>query len=358
VADSSLADVLPARETWIDVTRGIAMLLVVYNHVCMGLWTAGIPFWPEPYGPIYLILRAVMLPTLLIASGAVIERSLEPGLPAFIRKRSVRLLVPYALWTVILALIYWLCAAWMNVPPDGSGLIPILANGGSGPLQFLLWLLINQVVYALLRTAGLKPAWMILPAAGAALLVRPPNVLADIFATPGGMLLPLVIGACSATFLQRLARTRIRRRWIAGLIAVAALTFVACAAGPQPWWDPSIRCAVGIVGGLCGALIAITIAPKIFGAAFERIGRHSLAILVAHTVMTAGIRILLMRLLNTADMTSHLLLGTVAGVGGPMILAHLAGICRMDWLFNPELPRRNSSRKSRFSSSCPAAPVS
>ena len=48
------------RVRWLDCARGIAAVLVVYNHVCMGLWTAGLPFRPDPYGMAAAILRGAI----------------------------------------------------------------------------------------------------------------------------------------------------------------------------------------------------------------------------------------------------------------------------------------------------------
>lgn len=58
-----------------------------------------------------------------------------------------------------------------------------------------------------------------------------------------------------------------------------------------------------------------------------------MAVFIAHVLFTAAMRITLMRL-GVDQVGTHLLLGTVIGVGGPLVLLWLSHRLRVPWLFD------------------------
>ena len=59
-------------------------------------------------------------------------------------------------------------------------------------------------------------------------------------------------------------------------------------------------------------------------------------IFLAHITCAVAVRVLL-SMLDLRDPGTHIALGTIAGVGGPLLLWHLARATGQDWIF--DLPR-------------------
>jgi fucose 4-O-acetylase-like acetyltransferase len=327
------SDRAAGREAWVDVARGVAIALVVHHHVCMGLWTAGLPFWPPPGGPWYHALRPLRLPVLLFASGVLVERSLAGGVGRFVAKKVRRLGVPYAVWTAVFVA---LLAAFPQYANGGSADRQVtlgLAWGVSGPLQFLAWLLIAQLAYAGLRAANLGPIGTFAAAAAAAGVAAALPAAGATFGQPLGTLLALAAGAACGPLAGRVARlpplvlTAILLGAGAGLAWAARLCAGPLTPGPLP------AAALGALGVAVGVPAACLLARSAAAGPLAFLGRRSLEVLVAHTIAAAAARVLLARGLGVRDAAAHLALGTAVGVAVPLLVAAAARRVGLGWIY-------------------------
>jgi hypothetical protein len=69
------------------------------------------------------------------------------------------------------------------------------------------------------------------------------------------------------------------------------------------------------------------------------LGRYSLQIYVAHTIASAGVRIVLAKVFRIGDPSIHLILGTIAGLLVPLALALLSERWHFEFLFHLKRPR-------------------
>jgi fucose 4-O-acetylase-like acetyltransferase len=89
------------RLSWIDYLRGIAIILVVYHHVRVGLGRANITV-PTVLIEANMILYSFRMPLFFILSGIFISRSLiKKSVKQTIGIKFENLVYPYLIWTVL-----------------------------------------------------------------------------------------------------------------------------------------------------------------------------------------------------------------------------------------------------------------
>lgn len=89
------------RQTWIDVVRGLAVILVVLVHAMQRaeLFT-GHEF--TRLETLTIIVTPLRLPAMFLLSGLFVTRSLAKGPAAYVTGKLRRIAWPYLLWSVLL----------------------------------------------------------------------------------------------------------------------------------------------------------------------------------------------------------------------------------------------------------------
>lgn len=88
------------RETWIDVAKGMAILLIVFTHSGLYLQIHDLPR-PEWWGPVDRALTTVRLPTFFLISGLFMRNSLKRTDREFVASKVAPMLWLYLLWTFV-----------------------------------------------------------------------------------------------------------------------------------------------------------------------------------------------------------------------------------------------------------------
>lgn len=83
----------PQRFEYIDITKGIGILLVVWGHILVA-------------GVSHKVIYAFHMPLFFLISGMLFKRSKYQNLRDFLKKRARRLLVPFVIYSVITWLIW------------------------------------------------------------------------------------------------------------------------------------------------------------------------------------------------------------------------------------------------------------
>ena len=90
-----------SRLQWVDYLRGIAIILIVYRHVLVGL-QKGMIVVPEILVHANMIFYSFRMPLFFILSGIFISRSLaKKSFKELLGIKFEKLLYPYLIWTVI-----------------------------------------------------------------------------------------------------------------------------------------------------------------------------------------------------------------------------------------------------------------
>jgi len=135
----------PSRREWMDVLRGLAVIMVVVTHTVrlIQYYDEPVPVLPT----IVNILTPLRMPLLFLLSGMLVPRSLVKGTWGYLRGKLSKVLYPYVLWTIILALLTAFSAAAF-VFPD---LLHLLFVESATPLWFLGYLLLYYLIALLCR---------------------------------------------------------------------------------------------------------------------------------------------------------------------------------------------------------------
>lgn len=152
------------RLPWVDYAKGIAIILVAYRHVLIGINRSGL----EVHA--YLmnaneIFYSFRMPLFFILSGVFIGKSLaRRSLKDFIITKWKILLYPYLLWCVIQITLQIIFSQYTNAQRSAISYLYILTAPDAIDQMWYLSALFNvTIIYALSRTLlHLKPAHQLL----------------------------------------------------------------------------------------------------------------------------------------------------------------------------------------------------
>lgn len=311
-----------ARDSAIDVARGLAIAAVVAGHALIGTEAAG------GGGP-GMRWAILLLYTTHVASFFVVTGGLSAGWrglpwPAFWRRLGAWVIWPYLLWSVILITVHFTLRDWTNQIPQGFAPWRILWQ----PPAFMWFLYVLAIGLVLLRLCA----------------ALPDRVLMGL----GGLMITL-------PYLTALLPQELR---FVGLMFGAA----GCARVFGPWWPGVVPLAVAVMlvtGGLAwseaqevlqgypaatllfapamlaGPVLVLALGRRIargdpgpLARGLQRMGRDSLPIYVTHVYVTAGLRIVAQN--SGVDPGWPVACAATAlGVWFPMYLASLARGARL-----------------------------
>lgn len=320
------------RDISLDVAKGVGIVLVVIGHAWRGLESAGMIANAWLFRLIDQIIYNFHMPLFFLLSGMTFQSwALRRPVGEAAFSRVTRLLWPLVLWT------YLFTAARLAAGDAANTQVSGIESLFFFPLPprdhfWFLWALFLQhlVVLALIRfvTGPLSACgWAVL----AALVV-----LGSSF-TPVG-LNAWTVGAATyaGAFLAGLAlgQTDNRPRSTLTLLLAAAVFLVVQAASFQ---IPTSLLTAQVLGIIL-ALAALTMIQVLSSQPATRpirllayLGVASMGIYLAHTIFSAGTRAVLARF--TSDLTAHMILGTLAGIIGPLLIyAVIRQVGRPSWI--------------------------
>jgi fucose 4-O-acetylase-like acetyltransferase len=327
------ADDIQARDQWLDVARGLGIVLVVWGHVVRGLFNAGLA-QPDRLGALDQIIYLFHMPLFFFLAGVNVERSRRHGDRAFVVGKLKTVAWPYFLWSAFQLSVMLALGAVVNTPVSAGDLLAIPWRP-QAPFWFLYALFVSQM--AVLLVPRNRLAWLALALAAAlATAWLPP---AEILQRTAFGLLFVVLGMCGVA--PRLAGWKVIALCVLGF-ALAATVLV----------KPEFRLAWPIWTAPVAALgVAATVAlsREIKGkaaVALAWLGSASMTIFVLHILAASGARIVLHRL-GIDQVPVQIAVGVTAGLVGPS-LAHvvLKRLGLLPWL---GLGRGHSAARLRVS---------
>ena len=320
------------RDLSLDVAKGLGIILVVIGHAWRGLDSAGMIGSPDLFRVIDTLIYNFHMPLFFLLSGMTFEAwALKRPYPEAAISRVTRLLWPLALWSYIFVGARIAAGDAANTQVSGWQNLMFFPLPPRDHFWFL-WALFLQhlAVLALIRAVG-RPLGAKVWAALAALLI-----LGSSF-TPVG-LNAWTFGALTyaGAFLTGLALgpAGLPARGLATL-AIAAAAFIGLQAAS--FQVPATLLTSQLLGiALSLAFLAIVrvacaqgTGPALRLLAF--LGVSSMGIYLAHTIFSAGTRVVLSRL--TQDVSLHMVVGTLAGIIGPLVLyVVIRRIGRPSWI--------------------------
>lgn len=298
---------------WIDLARGIGIVLVVYGHVLGGL--VGAKVFPD--GPLArwmdYTLYTFHMPLFFFLAGLNVKHSLRHGARSFIAGKVWTIAYPYVLWSLVQGGTTMLLARDANIPILPSDLAGIWYRP-IAQFWFLYALMICHLAAALIPSRVMLVA---LAAVGFALCLL----------LPLGPGLPLILHHFPFYVAGVFGAAAVAGWRPAGwpLLALTMLAFAGAVAlgghlsGMNPNGLASLpACVLGI-----GATVMLC---RMLDATRHRwlalLGLASMTIYVLHILAGSGLRIVMLKLHVPPEPLVYLLTGTAAGVILPL-LAHL-----------------------------------
>jgi fucose 4-O-acetylase-like acetyltransferase len=316
-----------SRLAWVDYLRGIAILLVVYRHVLLGLQRGDMAI------PAYLVNANMMfysfrMPLFFILSGIFISGAIaRKPLKKLIYSKFENLLYPYLVWAFIQVTLQILLSQFTNADRTIRDYTYILYYPRLVDQFWYLPALFNAtVVYLLVKTKLHAPNWLQV-IIGLGLYVLSPHIrnfsmLSDwmyfyIFFALGDIF--------SAEFFKERFQRLLRSPWtLAAVTPVFVLT--------QIYYLHLNR--LGDVGeapflliALIGCFSMIVLSFRLQSLDILRwlrvLGYHSLYIYVMHVLVAAFVRTILVKVFHVGNPEFLLVCGIVTGVTIPVIFYNL-----------------------------------
>jgi len=323
----------PARIHSLDVAKGIAITLVVAAHCERGLINSGL-LAPTPLvraldGFVY----AWHVPLFFVVAGILAPRAMEAGARAFVTARVSRLAWPYALWAP-LQYVAQAVAPSNHPPPLGD--VWTVVYDPPAQFWFVYALFMQSLLFAALWPRVGRAGWLVLGAVSY-LAVHVYGLPLGPWGVPYAALDHLVyfgLGVWLSDPEKLRDNVLINRSGALIYIVVGfgMLTAVGITRGIE---QNAVTGMLGIMGafGLATLLAGTRAAPVL-----SLLGRRSLEIYVAHTLASAGTRVVLGKLLGVQDAGAHFAIGTLAGIAGPLALVAVSE--RMGWAWLWRWPER------------------
>jgi fucose 4-O-acetylase-like acetyltransferase len=307
------------RIEWMDTARGIAIILVVYGHVLVGLHDGGFFSTANPWWLSYYTIYTFHMPFFFFLAGLNVRRSIAKGRKAFLWGKVWTIAYPYFLWSAI--------QGWVQL--EATRLAPSSVNHAAFPLSmegFFLhpgsqfWFLYALFICHVVAFLAGRSKWILVPA-GICSIILLRFSLGD---SISHALLFYSLGIMLGSYVERWTPT-LRTSLLAGftgvLVFAVAVHLGRAASHGNAASLFSLPAALLGIGLLCllGQVIART--SDRLTQILKTIGVMSMTIYILH-IMADSVARLVLRRLGIESTTDQLLFGVIAGVALPMV-AHV-----------------------------------
>lgn len=146
------ASVSTTRLQWVDHARGLAIILVVYRHVIVGMKRSGLPVTELMYN-LQEVVYNFRMPVFFVLSGIFITSSLRKKDSLSVgRDRAATILYPYLVWGAITVLLQILFSDYANAKRQWTDLFNLFLDPrGIDHLWYLLALFNTNILYLIIH---------------------------------------------------------------------------------------------------------------------------------------------------------------------------------------------------------------
>lgn len=341
--DSSKLDSAPStgRMAWIDVAKGLAILLVVYRHVFEGLSRAGLPAKEFSYlEHANILFFSFRMPLFFIVAGLFVSKGLQArGVVGFIREKSAVILYPFVVWGGLQISLQLLMSSYVNADRSWFSYVDLfLRPRRIDQFWYLLALFNTFVVYAFLRAKGQLTVWQLL---AIGLIFYVISAWLNLYQIDLGFVYDLLhffvfmaIGDAIASWaLAGGIRKLVSVSWrfvliLIGFIGSQALFLMLnVEEGKAEFVEkelPVLYLLIALFGAFAIMAISDRLSDTYLGKLFSSIGRYSLQIYVMHVLLASAFRMLMVKGVGVSYVPLLLVAGITVAVTGSIFVARLA----------------------------------
>lgn len=271
------------RTAWVDVTKGVAILLVVWHHAVW--WLASIDELPGVVLRADEQLASFRMPMFFFASGLFAGRTLAAGWRVVLRKRVALFAWVYLVWYAVLVL--WTAVARTDLDEQG----PLTWGGvlrGLVVPHGVLWFLYALAVYSVVAraTRRVQPVVQVAVAAVVSALTAADVIPVEAYSWHTTLV-------CYVFFVaavhHRDVAARLASRSTPAVAAGLALAYVGATYavghlvhGPKPLGVPLLLSCLGLAAAVA---LAARVATHPWAAPLAWLGERTLPVYVSHLVL-------------------------------------------------------------------------
>lgn len=325
-----MASVNARRVDWLDLARGIGIVLVVAGHAERGLAAAGIARGAG-WHLFDLGLYTFHMPLFMVLAGLNVPGSLRRGPRAFVMAKVWTIAWPYVLWSLVQGVLGVELTGVTNGHAQWSALA-MIAWRPISPFWFLYALMVFMIVTALVSPR----LWLLAPLALAGMVASQwldgDRIGHQLCYQAGFFAVGVLVSAPIRALDTRMALVILP---LAVALWCAALVMLPLT-GDTPYLMPA-----SLPAAWCGIAAALALSRLIARSPLLiSLGRASMTIYVLHILGTAGARAALIRMHLPPHAATYWIICTAVGLGLPW-LAH-QGFGRMGVLPVLGLAPRNT----------------
>ena len=302
------------RVAWVDVAKGICIVMVVMMHSTLGVERAAeATGW---MGYVVEFARPFRMPDFFLLAGLFLARRIDAPWRLYLDRKVLHFAYFYVLWLTIQFGMKAPSLAgdigWWGVL--GQYLYAFVDPWGT--LWFIYHLALFMIVARLVKSVPWPVVWLVAAALEAA-PIHTGSVLIDEFA---GRFVYFYSGYVFASRIFRIADEATRDRGVAltGLALWATLNGLVVFNGHADL--PLVSLGLGLAGALAIVTGAALLAKGRAGETLRWLGEHSIVIYLAFFLPMAVSRTVLLKLGIITDVGTISALVTLAGILGPVVL--------------------------------------
>lgn len=328
---SSLPDSKLTRLNWLDIARGIGIILVVIGHVGEGIIQAELnyPNWMEN---LVKSIYTFHMPLFFIMSGFLFQPSFQKVPDHFIRIKTGTILYPYLVWSIIQTVIEVVLSSYTNKGISINELYEILWQPRAHFWYLHALFIICIINYLLFRYI---PRYAVLIGIGLSFVRFLPFDYAGYWMIPLHNLFYFNIGILLWQNRNKILHHLHDYKRMAGF---SILFFLG-----QAWYLQSeiSTYLIGVALALLGSFWVLSLSgfpfPKWISQSLQYLGENSLYIYLLHVLTGSGVRIVMGKFLHINNGELHLLAGTIAGIILPILLTLLIRKVKCMWIFSVKI---------------------
>ena len=332
-----------ARDAALDVIKGLAIICVPLVHVWRGAEAAGLITDPLLYRVFDTFFCMWVLTVFAFVAGLFIERGMRrDGAGMYARRRILEFAWLYVVWSLLNNLSNLVGSKLANTPVTLEQSLALWAPRAQ--MWYLGWIALMVALAAVARPWESRARSVVALSIAAAGTVACWGLNGPVLGTLGlGISLAFFLGVWTRSD-RALVLLRNVPTWTHVTLGVIAVCFsvgvITLIEITPPTYGGTGRTIATVALGMTIALVS-SVGMMQLGTAIARtrlrtplanLGATSMVIFLGHLLFTPTVRILLMQV-GVTDLAVNVLVGTVAGIVGPLLMMQLARRWRMSWLF-------------------------